>query len=135
MIISSRGISQPPRSDPCTGQRGSGTLLIMLVVVVLLALAASFSVVGQYLVAGQRARAAADLAALAGAQSYGTGADGCAAAQQYATANGQRMADCSIVGDPTDFVLTVTITAPVPVRSQILPDTITVESHAGPVRR
>ena len=116
------------------GQRGSGTLLIMTVVMIMLVLTASFAVVGRYLVAGQRARAAADLAALAGAQTYGRGGDGCGAAGRYASRNGQRMADCSTVGDPDDFVLSVRIVAEVPVRASILPESITVEAHAGPVR-
>jgi secretion/DNA translocation related TadE-like protein len=106
----------------------------MAVVMIMLVLAASCAVVGRYLVAGQRARAAADLAALAGAQTYGGGGDGCRAAERYATKNGQQMAHCSTVGDPSDFVLSVRIVAEVPVRVSILPETITVEAHAGPVR-
>jgi secretion/DNA translocation related TadE-like protein len=106
----------------------------MLVVVIMLVLAASFAVVGRYLVAGQRARAAADLAALAAAQTYGTGGDGCAAARRLAAENRQRLTDCVTVGDHWDFVITVTITTAVPIRSPILPDKIILESHAGPVR-
>ena len=115
-------------------QRGSGTLLVMCVAVFLLVGATAFGVLGQYLVAAQRARSAADLAALAGAQAYGSGNDGCQAAELYAARNDHRLAGCSIVGDKVDFVLTTKITAPVPVEVAVLPTSITVRAHAGPVR-
>jgi secretion/DNA translocation related TadE-like protein len=108
--------------------------MVLWVAVFLLVGAAAFGVLGQYLVAAQRARSAADLAALAGAQAYGSGKDGCAAAEQYAARNDHRLAGCSIVGEKIDFVLTTKIIAPVPVQSPVLPKSITVRANAGPVR-
>lgn len=131
--ISSRGGSSTVgggRQD----QHGSGTLLMVVVAVIMLALVSSLALVGRYLVARDRARAAADLAALAGAQAYGSGGDGCSAAKRSALRNGERVENCFIVGDRSDFVLTVRIVAAVPVRSAVLPHRVAVEAHAGPVR-
>jgi secretion/DNA translocation related TadE-like protein len=114
--------------------RGSGTLLALIVVIFMLALAGTFSVFGRYIVAGHRAAAAADLAALAGAQTYGTGGDGCAIARSIAAKNDQRLASCSVVGDQVDFVFSVQINSAVPVRVPVLPRQITATAHAGPVR-
>lgn len=115
-------------------ERGSGTLMVMSVVIFMLTLAAVVAVFGRYIVAGHRAAAAADLAALAGAQAYGTGQDGCAAARRYAARNHQTLAACSVVGDRVDFVLSVRISASVPTRVPMLPRQITTTAHAGPVR-
>lgn len=115
-------------------ERGSGTLLVMSVVIFMLSLTAVVAVFGRYIVAGHRAAAAADLAALAGAQAYGTGQDGCTTARWYASRNDQTLAACSVVGDRVDFVLSVRISAPVPTRVPMLPQQITATAHAGPVR-
>lgn len=115
-------------------ERGSGTLLVLSVVIFMLSLASVFSVFGRYIVAGHRAAAAADLAALAGAQAYGTGKDGCGTARSFALRNDQQLAGCSVVGDRVDFVLSVRISAAVPTRVPMLPRRITATAHAGPVR-
>jgi len=109
-------------------------LLVLSVVIFMLTLVSAFGVFGRYIVAGHRAAAAADLAALAGAQAYGTGKDGCSAARTQATRNDQQLSSCSVVGDRVDFVLSVEITAPVPTRVAVLPSKITATAHAGPVR-
>lgn len=48
--------------------------------------------------------------------------------------NHRAVTGCDIVGDPGDFVLTVKVTARVPVRVPALPRTISDSAHAGPVR-
>jgi secretion/DNA translocation related TadE-like protein len=115
-------------------EQGTGTILIMGVVILLLLLAAAFGVVGRYLVADHEARAAADLAALAGAQAYGTGGDGCSAAGNYAAKNGHQLADCDVVGIPSDFVLSTSIRKPVPILIPGVPKAFLVHAYAGPVR-
>ncbi|SDS52707.1 Rv3654c family TadE-like protein [Microlunatus soli] len=115
-------------------ERGSGTILLMTVVIFMLVLAAGFGVVGRYIVANHQARAAADLAALAGARAYGTGADGCLAAAANAIKNRHKLVHCDIVGDPTDFVITTKISQPVPIKMPGLRKTLVVQAHAGPVR-
>ena len=117
-----------------TDQRGSGTLLIIGMIVLLVVGLGAFGIVGRYLIARQSAQSAADLAALAGAQTYGAGGDGCRAAEASAERNGHRLADCSVVGSDVDFVLTATIVAPVDVGTSTLPDSVRVQAYAGPVR-
>lgn len=109
-------------------------MLAMSVVIFMLSLTAVVAVFGRYIVAGHRAAAAADLAALAGAQAYGTGQDGCGTARSYAASNDQLLAGCSVVGDRMDFVLSVRISVPVPTRVPLLPGRVTATAHAGPVR-
>lgn len=116
-------------------QRGMGTMMIMAVVLVLLMLAGTVGIGGQYVVAKHRAQAAADLASLAGAQSYGDGKDGCRQAKAYATKNHRQVASCKIAGDAGDFVLSVRVKASVPHRVPALPGKIMVSAHAGPVRK
>jgi secretion/DNA translocation related TadE-like protein len=116
------------------GERGSGTLLVLTVVIFMLSLASTVGVFGRYILAGHRAAAAADLAALAGAQAYGTGQDGCGVARELADRNDQQLTDCSVVGDRGDFVLSVKISAPVPTRVPVLPEQVTATADAGPVR-
>jgi secretion/DNA translocation related TadE-like protein len=115
-------------------QRGMGTMLIMAVVLVLLMLSGAIGTGGQYLVAGHRAQTAADLAALAGAQSYGTGGNGCAQAKAYGRKNHHVVSRCHTTGDAGDFVLTVKIKASVGVKVPGLPRTIAESANAGPVR-
>jgi secretion/DNA translocation related TadE-like protein len=122
-------MTSPPAAD-----RGSGTLLTLAVVIFLLSLIAAVGVFGRYIVVRHRAAAAADLAALAGAQAYGTGKDGCAMAKAVAARNGQQLAECSVAGDRTDFVVSVRVTAAAPTRVPVLPRMITATAAAGPVR-
>lgn len=118
----------------CSPERGMGTMLIMAVVVVLLMLSGAIGIAGQYLLAERRAHMAADLAALAGAQSYGSGKGGCVQAKAYASKNNHTLAGCKIAGDAGDFVVTVRVEGPAPVTVPVLPRKITVSAHAGPVR-
>ncbi|WP_168207359.1 Rv3654c family TadE-like protein [Microlunatus elymi] len=114
--------------------RGSGTIMLMSVVIFMMLIASGFSVVGSYIVASHKARAAVDLAALAGAAAFGSGQDGCTSAETYATKNDHRVTDCSVVGDPSDFLLTVRVAVPAPIKLPGLPDEVTAEANAGPVR-
>lgn len=121
-------------SQMAVAERGMGTMMIMAVVLLLMMLAGMIGIGGQYLVAKHRAQRAADLAALAGAQSLGSGKNGCVQARTYAKKNDRRVADCKIAGDTGDFVLTIRVEAPVPVRVGMVPRNIAVSANAGPVR-
>ncbi len=115
-------------------QRGMGTMLVMAVVLVLMMLSGAIGAGGKYLIAGHRAQAAADLAALAGAQSYGTGGDGCGLAKAYGRKNHHTVSRCRVVGDASDFVLTVKVNASASVNVPGLPRKVTAVADAGPVR-
>ncbi len=110
-------------------ERGSGTLLVTLVAV-LLAVAASILLLAGAALAGiQQVRSAADLVALSAAAAQAGGAEPCAAADQFAVANQVELRECRVAGDLLDFVVTVTVAAP----PDSLPGRLgfTTRSHAG----
>lgn len=92
------------RLGPRASQRGSAAVLVVVMVGVLTALALGGSVVGALMVGQRRAAAAADLAALAGAEALvpGLGAvstgSGCDRAARVSAENGARLTGCSIDG-------------------------------------
>lgn len=90
-------------------ERGGGTMLTLSVMI----LTCSAMLVGVW-VAGwvgsiHRARAAADLASLAGAQAYAAGQDACSAARPAARRNGATLASCSLEGHPASFLVRVRV--------------------------
>jgi secretion/DNA translocation related TadE-like protein len=87
--------------------------------------------VAGYLVAGHRARSAADLAALSGASAFAAGRDACGAARENALKNDARVLSCQQVGDLVDYVVTVRIEVRVQARIAGLPTTLEVVAHAG----
>jgi secretion/DNA translocation related TadE-like protein len=91
-------------------ERGSATLFAVAVVGVLVLVGAALGVAGAMVHAHRMAQSAADLAALAGAQSRGRGADGCAAAAAVAEANGATVDSCAVEG--FDVLLQVTVAGP-----------------------
>lgn len=122
-----------PRGAGRRDQRGSGTVLMVAIMAVVVALGAAVTVVAGYLAGHHRARSAADLAALSGAAAYAKGEDACAEARRTARRNGARVARCDQVGDPVDFVVTVRVVVQVRVRSPGLPRRVEAEAHAGRV--
>lgn len=115
-------------------ERGSGTLLVVGIMAVVGVLAVVAMVAAAYLVAGHRARGAADLAALSGAAAFAEGRPPCPAARRVARANDARVTGCDQVGDDVDYVVSVTVAVTVPVRVPGLPRSLTGRAHAGPVR-
>lgn len=84
-----------------TSDRGSGTVLGLAVMGVLLSLLLGLAVLGGATIARQQAQNAADLGAVAGAQTLKTGGDAqaaCARATQLVEANGGHIDDCSVTG-------------------------------------
>lgn len=81
------------------GDRGSGTVYAVALLAVLGVVAGGVAFVAKAYVAQQRAAAAADLGALAGARALVDGvSDPCAAADQIVQRNGADLADCVIEG-------------------------------------
>lgn len=110
------------RGAPLGRERGGGTLLwlVALLLLGLPALAALFAVAAQ--VQAHRVQGAADLVAIAGAQAKNSGTgEPCAAAGRQATASGVRLVSCEVAGDQLSFVVTARVSgglggvlAPVP---------------------
>lgn len=85
--------------------RGSATVIVLVLVGALVAVALGGALVGGALVAQRRAAAAADLAALAAAESLGSlggsaagGTTACATAERISRQNDARLATCQVEG-------------------------------------
>lgn len=121
----------PRRRRPADeGERGSGTVLVLGVIGVLLVLAVGVVALIQAQAAAGRARLAADLAALGGAtalNSITAPADPCAVAGGVARANGAALGSCTVAGE--DVVVEAAV------RVQVLGAgrTATAAARAGPV--
>lgn len=112
-------------------ERGSGSVLMMGLMVAVLTVAMAAVYVGGYLIAGHRVRAAADLAAVSAAATYAAGGDGCRAAERNAEDNDARVVDCDRIGDQIDYVVSVTVAVDVTAVLPGLPTRLTAEAHAG----
>lgn len=91
---------------------GSGTVLVLFAVVVLLTLTVAALAVGSAVVSSHRARLAADLGSLAGARSAQSGlsvAAVCAEAARVVRANRANVSSCSLAG--ADVLVVVTVPA------------------------
>lgn len=106
----------------------------MLVIGVLsLVLTVAFVALGVagYVLAAQRARQAADLAAVSAAEIVASGEDGCPEARRVAEANGARLASCAQVGDSIEYAVSVEVRVTVRRLLPGLPAEIPVVAHAG----
>lgn len=112
-------------------ERGSGSVLMIGVMAVVMAVAWGAAVVAGYLVAGHRAKSIADLAAVSGASAFVDGLDGCGTALRMVERQGAT-ARCRQVGDQIDFVITVTAAVQVPAAMPGLPTEVSAVGHAGP---
>ena len=107
--------------------RGAATVLAVAFLGVLVLVGAALGVVGAMVNAHRVAQAAADLAALAGAEAIGDGASPCDAASRIATANGAGITQCAV--DGRDVRVEVTVTGPRWLGQQ---HDLVAEARAGP---
>ncbi|WP_091603348.1 Rv3654c family TadE-like protein [Micromonospora mirobrigensis] len=116
--------------DRTGGDRGSATVYLLAVGLVLVVFGIFGAAVGAARVARQQARVAADLGALAGAGRAVEGPDtACAVAGAIVRANGGRPVACRLDGLDVLVTVEITVTAlPGLVRE------VSVTSRAGPVR-
>ncbi len=120
-------------SRPTVGrveEAGSGSVLAAGMVGVLLVLSLAASWLLALVLAAHRAEAAADLAALGGAErARGTGAGACSAAREVALANGARLDGCALgLGGE----VSVRVSVPVAIVVPFAPERVGVPSRAGP---
>lgn len=92
------------------GEGGSVTLVAVACAGALLVLGAALGVVSALVKGHRDAQAAADLAALAAAQSLVHGGDACAAGAALATANGGLLTSCTVAG--REVAVRVRVTGP-----------------------
>lgn len=126
------------RSRLLAEERGSGTVVAIGIIAVLMVLLALVSVLGTAAAAKAQAVRAADLSALAAADTargLNTG-DPCSVAEQVATRNGAELENCTVGGEyPTEITVTVSHEAAVVVIPDALPLSGLRASHtsrAGP---
>ena len=126
-------------------ERGSGTVLTLAAVVVLVSLAMVLVLGGGYLLGWRQASSAADLTALSAATAAGgLVADSaatavtteekralCAVAEATARANGVRLAECAVRGVLPAVVVAVEVDQPVPVLLTGLPKTLPAKAWAS----
>ena len=115
-------------------QRGSGSVLTLITVGLVLMAFVVVIVVGSYLVADHRAVAAADQAALSGARAHtGDGRTACEVAGRSAELNGARVVECQLSGDRVDYVVQVVIAVDVGMLWPGLPTEVRADAQAGRV--
>ena len=109
-------------------ERGAATLVVLAASGLLMFLGLALAGVAAIVLTQRSAQAAADLAALAGASASATGAEGCASADQIATANGAHLVSCELTGT----VVTVGVRVDGPRLAGRRYD-VTAQARAGPV--
>ena len=137
-MVGTRFIGAKPTWDVDCGaelgvrdERGSGTMLMVGVCAVVMMLAYAAMLISGYVIAGHRARAAADLAALSGATAASLGGDPCATARANAAAHRAQIVSCDRMGDQIDFVVKVTASITVTLTAPGLPTTVSSVAYAG----
>ncbi len=119
------------RPELVTGRdRGSASLWLLAVGLVLLAAGMAGASIGAARVGRHQARVAADLGALAGAaRTLGDPADACPRAAAIVAANGAQLMECTVDGLDLLVAVEVTIT-PLPMMTRRVP----AIARAGPLR-
>jgi len=123
-VVANRLLRRPRAPD-----HGSGTALVAAVIVIGMLIASVAVMVGAYVMAANRARDTADLAALSAGAAAAAQSDPCAAARQAANDNDVLLTACTTVGDSLDFVVSVSVT--VPIRMPGLPGSTAATANAG----
>lgn len=97
-------------TSACRSERGAATVFGLALLALLLVVAVACAVAVGALAGHRRAEAAADLAALAGAQALQAGVEPCGAATRVATDNGAALDSCTI--DAPDVIVSLHVTLP-----------------------
>lgn len=121
------------RPAPPHAELGVATPLVVLTVMGLVTLAVVGVLALAYSAATRSVRAAADLAAVSGAQAHGRGDDACGEARRVAARNEVGVNGCEVTGDLIDFVVEVRVTRSVGWRLPGLPERVAATAYAGNV--
>ncbi|WP_311317428.1 Rv3654c family TadE-like protein [Propionibacterium freudenreichii] len=121
----------PGRSD----ERGSGSVLALIIVLVTCVVAYWTVVFAGWVGSIHRARSAADMASLAGAHALQVNGDACSEARRIATSNGAELTDCTPTRGIGEYVVEVTIAMPPTPSLPGAPSKVRETSTAGEVQR
>lgn len=135
------GVRQPHRSvvargnprRPARGEAGVTASVVVAIVMALVTVAAIGVLALAYSAAARSVRAAADLAAVSGAQAYARGDDACAEARRIAERNQAGVSGCEVAGDLIDFVVEVRVSRGVVPPLPGLPGRVAATAYAGTV--
>ena len=111
-------------------ERGSGSLLVAIAILVAGVALAAVVAVATGLAAAHRVRSAADLVALSAAAELAGGGPACRTAARIAVANQVVLRECAVRGDLVDFAVTVVVARPA--STGWVPELI-ARAHAGRV--
>lgn len=114
-------------------ERGSGTVLMVLVTAMLILLMSGLAILGIYLLGSSQARAGADLVALSAASTHARGGDGCHTARSLASQNQVRLVECDITGDQLEFVVSVEVEVTFDSEVPVGPIALRARAYAGQV--
>lgn len=92
-------------------ERGAAVILVIVAVTILLTVGTMLGFVAAVFRAHRQAQSAADLTALAGAQTLVRGGDACRVAASVATANGGQLSRCHVIA--RDVEVSVRVDGPV----------------------
>ena len=112
-----------------TDDRGSTTTIALALSCIVIALGLTLSMMALVLVAGERARTAADFAALGAARD--TTGKPCAAAADIAQRNRATIIDCTVVGADVRVAARVDLPEGAGVLRALLPRYVIQRAHAG----
>lgn len=124
-----RCVAERTVAERTVAERGAATVLVIAMTGLLLLVGSAAGVVGAIVVAHRTAQAAADLAAVAGAEAAveHTGRDPCRTAEEIASANGAALVRCAV--DGTDVRVEVSVPGP---RWLGQDQDLSAEARAGP---
>jgi len=112
-------------------ERGSGTVLMVTVMLIAAMVAFVCACLITWFGCIHKARAIADLAALAGADAYSLGGDACATASLTAERNNAVLTSCAIDSNGIDFIVRATVRVEAKPHVPYGPDHFSYTSQAG----
>lgn len=112
-------------------ERGTGSSPVAAIIVIVCGAAFWTLVLAGWIASDQRARQAADLAALAGAHAHKQGAQACRAAGEYARRNGGELTDCSVSTGTGEYIIHVEVAVDLRPALPGAPVAVHEKAHAG----
>lgn len=118
---------------PVRDERGSGSILVVSVVTVLVLLGVVVAWQGSWLTSGARARSVADLVALGAARAQQDGQAACPVAEEVAADNRARLVECEVTTGWGEFIVDVVVEVDLVPQVAGGPRVVTADSRAGVV--
>lgn len=118
---------------PVHDERGSGSMLVVSVIIVLALVGAVVAWQGSWLTSGARARSIADLVALGAARAQQDGQAACPVAEEIAADNQARVVECGVTTGWGEFIVDVVVEVELVPQVAGGPRVVRADSRAGVV--